>query len=42
MHFVLGDITKMDTDAIVNAAASDLNPVTGFVVQFFVRRIPKN
>ena len=26
MHFVLGDITKMDTDAIVNAAASDLKP----------------
>ena len=24
MHLILGDITKMETDAIVNAANSDL------------------
>ena len=29
MKLVLGDITKMDTDAIVNAAATDLRPCEG-------------
>ena len=31
MRIVLGDITKMDTDAIVNAAVSDLSPCPGTV-----------
>ena len=35
MHFVLGDITKMDTDAIVNAAASDLKPCDGICRAIF-------
>ena len=29
MKLILGDITKMDTDAIVNAAATDLRPCEG-------------
>lgn len=29
MQLVLGDITKMDTDAIVNAASTDLKPCEG-------------
>ena len=35
MYFVLGDITKMDTDAIVNAAASDLKPCDGICRAIF-------
>lgn len=35
MRLVLGDITKMDTDAIVNAAASDLQPCPGICSAIF-------
>ena len=35
MRIVLGDITKMDTDAIVNAAVSDLSPCPGICSAIF-------
>ena len=35
MKLVLGDITKMDTDAIVNAAATDLRPCDGICQAIF-------
>lgn len=35
MKLVLGDITKMDTDAIVNAAATDLKPCEGICQAIF-------
>ena len=35
MRLVLGDITKMDTDAIVNAASSDLRPCPGICSAIF-------
>ena len=35
MKLVLGDITKMDTDAIVNAAATDLRPCEGICQAIF-------
>ena len=35
MRLVIGDITKMDTDAIVNAAASDLKPCEGICRAIF-------
>ena len=35
MKIVLGDITKMDTDAIVNAAATDLRPCEGICQAIF-------
>ena len=35
MRLVLGDITKMDTDAIVNAASSDLKPCPGICNAIF-------
>lgn len=35
MRFVVGDITKMDTDAIVNAAVSDLKPCEGICHAIF-------
>lgn len=35
MRLVLGDITKMETDAIVNAAASDLRPCPGICSAIF-------
>lgn len=35
MRIVLGDITKMDTDAIVNTAVSDLSPCPGICSAIF-------
>lgn len=35
MRLVLGDITKMNTDAIVNAAATDLRPCEGICQAIF-------
>ena len=35
MRLVLGDITKMNTDAIVNAASSDLRPSEGICQAIF-------
>ena len=35
MKLVLGDITKMETDAIVNAAATDLKPCEGICQAIF-------
>lgn len=35
MRLVIGDITKMNTDAIVNAAASDLKPCEGICRAIF-------
>lgn len=35
MHLILGDITKMDTDAIVNPAASNLKPCAGICQAVF-------
>ena len=35
MKLVLGDITKMNTDAIVNAAATDLKPCEGICQAIF-------
>ena len=35
MKLVLGDITGMDTDAIVNAAATDLKPCEGICQAIF-------
>ena len=35
MKLVLGDITKMNTDAIVNAAATDLRPCEGICQAIF-------
>ena len=35
MKLVLGDITKMDTDAIANAAATDLRPCEGICQAIF-------
>ena len=35
MRLILGDITKMETDAIVNAANSDLKPCSGICSAVF-------
>lgn len=35
MKLILGDITEMDTDAIVNAAATDLRPTEGICQAIF-------
>lgn len=35
MRLIIGDITKMNTDAIVNAAASDLKPCEGICRAIF-------
>ena len=35
MRIIYGDITKMETDAIVNAASSDLMPVPGISSAIF-------
>ena len=35
MKLILGDITEMDTDAIINAAATDLRPTEGICQAIF-------
>lgn len=42
MRIVLGDITKMDTDAIVNAAVSVSPPVPEYAAQSLPQRIRRS